>query len=301
MTSALAPIALFAYNRPRHLAEAVSALLRDPLAAASDLHVFCDGPKSPSAAPAVGEVRRFVRSISGFRSISIVEQEGNIGLANSIIAGVTTLSERFGRVIVVEDDLIVAPCFLRFMNEGLARYEGDDQVMQIAGYMFPIGPRFGKSAIFLPFPSSWGWASWRRAWRYFDPSMSGYVSLRQSKWLRHQFDLDGAYPYFDMLEHQIDGRIDSWAIRWHLSCFVRRGLTLYPGATIVRNIGSDGSGTHAGIERDPMIASLPPAGAEFSLPAEIRVDDLAYADVKRTLMKAQPSNRLVERIARLWR
>src|SRR5260221_2028645 len=297
MSDAPAPIALFAYNRPRHLAQTVAALLRDSLAVASDLHVFCDGPKTPAAEAAVREVRAFVRSITGFRSISIVEQERNIGLANSIIAGVTALCDRFGRVVVVEDDLVVAPCFLRFMNTGLERYEGDEQVMQIAGYMFPIDARFRTKAFFLPVPTSWGWATWQRAWQHFDQLMTQYAALQRSPQLRRQFDLDGAYDYFDLLERQMRGAIDSWAIRWHLSCFMRQGLTLFPGTTLVQNMGADGSGTHAVVEQfTRQSASLPDAKHTFSFPDELAIDRIGYAHVKCVLRKMRAPKGLIGRM-----
>src|SRR5260370_19208127 len=194
MTDAPAPIALFAYTRPLHLARTVAALLRDPLAAASDLHVFCDGPKTPAAAAAVREVRAFVRSITGFRSISVVEQERNIGLANSIIAGVTALCGRFGRAIVLEDDILVTPGFLDFMNAALARYVNDERVMQITGYMFPIRSDASRRALFLPLISCWGWATWKRAWDRFDADMSSYAALQSDRAMQARFGLSGSEP-----------------------------------------------------------------------------------------------------------
>lgn len=303
MSDTLAPIALFAYNRPRHLAQAVAALLRDPLAASSDLYVFCDGPKTAAAAAAVAEVRSFVRSITGFHSISIVDRERNFGLANSIIAGVTDLCDRFGRTIVIEDDLVVAPCFLRFMNEGLTRYENDERAMQVAGYMFPIPRRFRRRAFFLPFASSWGWATWARAWRHFDPLMTGYEALRQSPQLRHQFDLHGAYPYFETLERQRRDEIDSWAIRWYLSCFQLGGLTLYPGTTLAKNNGFDGSGTHCGTDDSYTLGGndLPERTHTFSFPRTVATDSVALAHTKQALRDVQRSSGILRRLRRLWR
>jgi hypothetical protein len=303
LTDDLAPIALFAYNRPEHLARAVDALRRDPLASSSDLHVFCDGPKTEAAADAVRQVRAFARSISGFKSLTVVERDRNIGLANSIIDGVTALCTRFGRVVVIEDDLIVAPSFLRFMNDGLTRYREADQVMQIAGYMFAVGTAFRDRAVFLPFPNSWGWATWQRAWRHFDPLMTKYAALRRSPRLRRQFDLDGSYDYLEMLEQQRRGSIDSWAIRWHLSCFMRQGLTLYPGTTLVQNIGFDGSGTHgaSGEMRAASVEPLPDADHVCLPPSQIAVDPIAYARVKRVLRSTRPSRSLTAKLRSLWR
>jgi len=290
MTDAPAPIALFAYNRPRHLARTVAALLRDPLAAASDLHVFCDGPKTPAAAAAVREVRAFVRSITGFRSISVVEQERNIGLANSIIAGVTALCDRFGRVIVLEDDILVTSGFLDFMNAALARYVDDEPVMQITGYMFPIRSDGSRNALFLPLISCWGWATWKRAWDRFDADMSGYAALHSDHALQARFDLSGSYPYFDMLQRQRRGEVDSWGIRWYLSVFLRDGLVLWPPRSLVANIGFDGSGTHGGEVMPQVQDATPPQEheARYELPEEVATDGAKLAEIGRLLSGTPP-------------
>ncbi len=286
MSDALAPIALFAYNRPRHLAQTVAALLRDPLAAASDLHVFCDGPKTPAAVKAVREVRAVVRSITGFRSISVVEQERNIGLANSIIAGVTALCGRFGRAIVLEDDILVTPGFLDFMNAALARYVNDERVMQITGYMFPIRSDASRRALFLPLISCWGWATWKRAWDRFDADMSGYAALQSDRAMQARFDLSGSYPYFDMLRRQQRGELDSWGIRWYLSVFLRDGLVLWPSRSLVANIGFDGSGTHDGEVMPQIHASMthsPEHVGPYELPEEVATDMAKLAQIGQLL------------------
>ena len=240
----LAPVALFVYNRPDHTRQTVEALEANTLAGETPLHVFSDAPKNAAASQAVGEVRGYIRTISGFKSVTIVERETNFGLARSIIDGVTSLCAEHGRVIVVEDDLVTSPHFLTYMNDGLTRYEYEDRVMQIAGYMFPVSLKVDEDALFLPFTSSWGWATWERAWRNFDASGSGHRRLVEDQILRQAFDLNGKYGYFQMLESQLRGETDSWAIRWYLSVFLMNGLTMYPKKTLVRNCGFDGSGVN---------------------------------------------------------
>ena len=240
----LAQIALFVYNRPQHTRRTVGALQKNELAEKSDLVIFSDAPKTPEAAEAVREVREYIKTIDGFRSVSIIERDRNLGLANSVIDGVTKLCKEYGRVIVLEDDLITSPFFLEYMNTALARYQNDEQVMQISGYMFPISVAAATDAVFLPMTTSWGWATWQRAWQHFDPAARGHGALKDNVDMRHKFNLDGGYDYFGMLEQQMQGKIDSWAIRWYLSVWIRGGLTLFPLITLVENIGFDGSGTH---------------------------------------------------------
>jgi len=237
-----APIALFVYNRPLHTRQTVEALLRNLEAIDSEFYIFSDAAKNESSRSAVSEVRTYVNTISGFKKITIIEREFNWGLANSIIDGVSQLCDQYGRVIVLEDDLLVSPHFLSYVNTALEKYQNDLAVMQIAGYMFPMGLSLNEDALFLPFISSWGWATWSRAWSKFDPNAQGFQMLKKDRHLRNRFDLCGNYNYFKMLKSQQSGKTNSWAIRWYLSVFLNHGLTLYPRQTMVENVGFDGTG-----------------------------------------------------------
>lgn len=260
-----APISLFVYNRPWHTRQAVESLLANPGAAHSPLYIFSDAPRGAAASEAVAEVRSYIRSIAGFKTVTIIERETNFGLARSIIDGVTRLCEEYGRVIVMEDDLVTSPNFLSYMNDALTHYENEGRVMQIAGYMFPVSLELEEDALFLPFTSSWGWATWERAWHHFDAKGSGYQRLVDDQNLRLAFDLKGNYRYFRMLESQLRGETDSWAIRWYLSVFLMNGLTLYPKKTLVGNLGFDGSGVNcvassvkeSEIDQDFRVVSMP--------------------------------------------
>lgn len=244
MNSNLSPIALFVYNRPEHTKQTIEALLSNPLAKYSELFIFSDAAKSARAIENVQRVREYIATISGFKNIHITERNYNWGLANSIIDGVTWLCERYGRVIVLEDDLVVAPTLLNYMNDALGKYEDNEKVMQISGYMFPLPIEADSDAFFLPFTTSWGWATWKRAWKKFDPEAKAFESLKLDAQKRKSFDLDNSYPYFKMLQQQQKGLIDSWAIRWNLSVFSENGLVLFPRVTLVNNHGFDGSGVH---------------------------------------------------------
>ena len=244
-----APIALFVYNRPLHTRNTVEALLQNAEAKESDLIIYSDAAKTNLADLQVNETRAYIRSISGFKSVLIIEHSENLGLAKSIMDGVTTLCADYGRVIVLEDDLVVSPHFLNYMNNGLNQYNDAEKVMQIAGYMFPMNAESAihDDAIFLPFISSWGWATWQRAWKHYDASARYFKKLSLDSKLKRQFDLDGNYKYFRMLEAQQRGKIESWAIRWYLSVFFENGLVLYPAKTLVSNNGFDGSGVNCAV------------------------------------------------------
>jgi hypothetical protein len=238
------PVALFAYARPDHLRRTVASLLRNPEAGQTALYVFCDAAKSSGQQPAVDAVRRYVDSITGFASVTIVRQPKNLGLAQSIISGVSSTLEHHESVIVLEDDLVVSPYFLSFMRDGLDTYVNDPSVASIHGYRYPVRELLPET-FFLRGADCWGWATWRRAWRHFRADGQGLLTELRDRRLTRSFDLDGCYPFTQMLADQVGGRNDSWAIRWHASCYLSDMLTLYPGRSLVVNIGQDSSGTHS--------------------------------------------------------
>jgi hypothetical protein len=240
---ALAPIAFFTYNRPEHTRRSVEALARNECADQSTLFIFSDGPNSAEDASNVDAVRSYLGSITGFRSVEIAHRPRNLGLAESIISGVTDVCLRDGRVIVIEDDLITSPFFLRYMNEALDLYENTSEVISIHGYTYPIRERLPET-FFIKGADCWGWATWQRGWELFNADGSSLLAQLESRGLTRQFDFDGTYPFTAMLRDQIAGNNNSWAIRWYASAFLRDRLTLFPGRSLVSNIGNDPSGTH---------------------------------------------------------
>ena len=242
------PIAFFAYKRHEHTRKALIALQNNSGFDPSLLHIFCDGAKRTEDLPMVEQTRKVIRETVS-SECTIVCRDENWGLAKSIIAGTNALTEKFGTAIVLEDDLITSPHFLSYMSRGLDLYADDNRVMQVSGFMFPLNAKSTDDAFFLPLTTSWGWATWRRAWEHFDPSMDKISLLDNSKALRYEFDLRGSYPYYKMICAQREKKIDSWAIRWYMSVFLNGGLTLYPKTSLVSNIGFDGSGTHCASEQ----------------------------------------------------
>lgn len=238
------PIALFVYNRPSHTRLTVEALKKNDFAKQSDLVVFCDAAKTEDQTAAVRDVREYIRNIDGFKSITIVERETNYGLARSIIEGVTKVCEEYGRVIVLEDDLVTSPYFLRFMNDALDMYEHDEKVMQISGYTYPI-EHIEEETFFLRLPLCWGWATWDRAWVHFRKSND--VLLKFDRKMRRAFSFNNTYHFWRHLELNRDGIINTWFVFWYAAQFLRGGLALYSNKSLVNHIGMDGTGVHCGI------------------------------------------------------
>lgn len=241
----LAPILLFVYNRPEHLKRMVESLSRNPLADESELFVFSDAPKTEADEENVAYVRRYVHAIGGFRKVTVVERDENWGLARSIIDGVTRLVNEYGRVIVLEDDLVVAPYFLQFMNDALEMYKDEPKVGHIQACDFTKDLSLPETFL-IKWTGSWGWATWDRAWKYFNPDGAALLKELEDRHLTYRFDFNGKYGYTRMLRRQIEGKNNSWAIRWNASLFLNDILSLNVGRSLVQNEGFDGSGTNCG-------------------------------------------------------
>lgn len=242
----LAPIALFVYNRPQHTLQTLEFLKRNELAPESKLYIFSDGAKTPQDEAKVAEVRKIIHAVTGFQSVEVIERTENAGLANSIIAGVSKLVQAYGQVIVYEDDLISSPQTLRYFNNALDHYREIDQVMHIGSYMFPIQTAGLPETFFFRAATSWGWATWDRAWKHFEPDIDILLSQFDEQ-KKTAFAIDNTMNYWKQMQEFKTGKNNSWAIRWYASIFLRNGLTLNPSKSLVRNIGHDGSGVHSGI------------------------------------------------------
>lgn len=239
------PVALFVFNRLDHTRRTIESLKNNVLARDTDLFIFSDARKSESQIKSVAEVRQYIKEIDGFRSVTITERRSNMGLARSIIDGVTTTVNKYDRVIVLEDDMLTSPYFLSFMNDALEKYADESRVISIHGYVYPVEKAL-PDTFFLPGADCWGWATWKRGWSCFNGDGRFLLDELRRRNLLAAFDFNGSYPYSDMLVGQINGLNDSWAIRWYASAFLANKLTLYPGQSLVHNIGNDNSGTHCG-------------------------------------------------------
>lgn len=240
-----APILLFAYNRLAHTRRCVESLQKNALSAESELFIYADGAKDASIQEEVNLVRDYLHTIRGFKRITLIEREENWGLARNIIDGVTTQVNRYGRVIVLEDDLVVAPYFLQFMNDALETYKDEPKVGHIQACDFTQDPTLPDTFL-IKWTGSWGWATWSRAWKHFNPDGKALLHELESRRLTRTFDFNGTYGFTRMLRRQTQGKNNSWAIRWNASLFLKDILSLNVGRSLVQNEGFDGSGTNCG-------------------------------------------------------
>jgi len=241
----LAPIVLFTFNRLDHTRKTIEALKANMLANESELFIFSDGPRNRDEEIKVNNLRSYLKSIDGFKKINIIEAKENKGLANSVIDGVTNIIDKYGKIIVLEDDLVTSKYFLNYMNEALTIFEERNDIWSISGYgpNIKLPEDYINDIYITKRGSSWGWATWKDRWSLVDWQVRDYDIFKKDKKAINEFNSTGK-DLAPMLEDQMHGRIDSWAIRWVYSQFRNAKYTVYPVKSLVRNIGNDLSGTH---------------------------------------------------------
>ncbi len=284
-----APIALFCFRRPDHLRATLAALAANHGAGDHDVVAFADGPRDGRDAPgvaAVGAVLAEWRGRGAFRSFVIDAQAANLGLRRSVVRGVGQLVGEAGTVIVIEDDLVTSPFFLQYCGDGLRTYAREERVASIHGYSYPVVDPLPET-FFLRGADCWGWATWRRAWRMYDDDATALLTRIETQGLAQKFDYGGVMNFRQMLSDAQAGKVDSWAIRWHASAFLAEMHTLYPGRSLVRNIGLDASGTHCN-GGDGLDGSLS-SGAVVVEQQEVRENGQAWVAFAKHFRSMRPS------------
>jgi len=243
----LAPIVLFVYNRPWHTKQTLDALKQNDLAQETIIYIYVDGPKlnaKPEDIEKTKEVRNIIKNVHGFSKVVVKEATENKGLAKSVLDGVSEVIDKFGKIIVLEDDIVTSPGFLRYMNDALNFYENEEKVMHISAYSPPVKQKLPE-LFFYEVMHCWGWGTWKRAWKKLNTSYTHILKiLKEDKRLSH-FDLDNSGMFLPQLHHNIIGKSNTWAILWYGSIYLANGLCLNPGTSLIQNIGHDGSGVNS--------------------------------------------------------
>lgn len=240
----LAPVVVFAYKRDKHLRKVLLTLNNNELVEQTDLLIFLDGGKTPQDALKVKAVKSVIMEFkkeSKFRNTLVYESTCNKGLARSVIGGVSEVINKYGKVIVLEDDLLVSSDFLKYMNEGLEYYKNEEKVGAISGFA-PNIKKSVNSTYKSRTGNSYGWATWKRVWSSVDWEIKDYDTFKKDKKEIKAFNKI-QYGISDMLNKQMSGQLDSWAVRWDYFFFKQKLWTIYPRTSKVRNIGFDGEGT----------------------------------------------------------
>jgi hypothetical protein len=293
----LAPIALFVYNRPEHTRRTLKFLKANYLAEETRLFIYADAAKTEKEVQDVQAVAELIKNIEGFKSVKISTQSKNLGLAQSIINGVTELVTAYGKVIVFEDDLLSSPFTIQYFNEALNRYQDQEKVMHISAYMYPLASADDLPETFLyRAVHSWGWATWKRAWTHFNPDIDDLMKQFDAQKI-NQFSIERKMNFWNQMKDFKAGKNNSWAIRWYASVFLKQGLSLNPSKSLIHNIGHDGSGIHSNIENTYAVNIHQHAIKEF--PVEIEEKHKAYQMVKDFLAKRKGN--ILQRVLRFIR
>jgi hypothetical protein len=277
-----APIILFVYNRLEHTIKTVEALKLNNLASDSSLFIFSDANKNENDLQKVTEVRNYISKISGFKEINIILREINLGLANSVISGVTEIVEKYGKVIVIEDDIVTSKYFLKFMNEALDFYKADKNIYSISGYNFPVKiPKSYKHQIYVsPRPSSWGWATWKDRWEKAIWNPEKVLDIKNLNQLNNFVDKVGK-DIAPMLLKSIEGRNNSWAVKWVYTNIKYNALTIFPVKSYVKNIGADASGTNFIRSTNKYDVSLDYESQQFEFVNNLEINEEIFSQIKR--------------------
>lgn len=286
-------VAVFTYNRPEHARRLLDSLAGCSRLDECDIFIYSDAPRIPEHIQGAEQTRALIQSWGGERSAQIILRQENWGLARSIVSGVTELCVRYGRVIVLEDDLVLHPDFIHYMLSALDRYEHEQEVVQISGYMFPVGHPAKPDAFFLPLTTTWGWATWQRVWKDVDWNARGAAGhLNDADWVR-RFDLDHSYGYSNLLRERLRGANQSWAILFYWWVFSRGMLALHPRRTFVYNSGMDGSGYHSSNKWTSGYGTVDgitdaQRAERFDFPAQVDADRQAYRRIQAYLAGIKP-------------
>ena len=240
-----APIILFAYIRLDTLQKTVLALQNNYLATQSDLFVFVDGPKNEEQKQKQKPLIEFLQSIDGFKSVHIEYSEVNKGLDPSIIAGVSSVIDKYGRAIVLEDDIVTTPNFLDYMNQALKTYESNKKVMSVSGFGLEVlKPKDYIADVYLFGRStSWGWGTWKDRWDSVDWNISDWNQFKTDKKEIQRFKETGGSDMFSMLESCMDGG-GMWDIRFCYNMFKQNRSSVIPFLSKVENVGFNELATH---------------------------------------------------------
>jgi len=296
----VSPVILFVYNRPVHTLKTLEALRNNALSEETILYIYADGAKESDDSKArqnLQEVRQIIRQKKWCRTVHIIENRENKGLAKSILKGVNEVITQYGKAIILEDDIVTSPSFLTYMNDALNFYEKEEQVMHVTGYMYPVKATLPET-FFYNNPSCWGWATWQSAWQHLNLDATDLLQKLEQKNATHYFNINGSYDFVGHLKGNLEGRLQTWAIFWYASVYLHDGLCLHPHRSLVQNIGFDGTGEHCNFNTAYHIPELAQHIHIGEVPLEIsEAARVAIADFYRNISHSS----MYDRVYRKWR
>jgi hypothetical protein len=289
------PICIFAYNRPFHLERTLSALAQNHEASESKVYIFIDGPKDEYDKKLVNESIKIAEKVDGFRDKHIIVSERNKGLAESIKTGVNKIFETHSKVIVLEDDILTVNSFLKYMNAALNKYESYEDVASVQSFSVATGKY--EQYFFLPGADCWGWGTWRDRWMSVTWDSKELLKRIVLNGSERKFNFDNSYNFSLLLSLQSKRKIDSWAICWQASTFLRNMKSLYPPVNLSSNIGFDKFATNTK-SRGYIFQSEEYCNVNLDFPNDISIDSEIFDTVSNFYFQSSRNPILLRRIIR---
>ena len=267
----LAPIGVSTYLRLRHLKQTIEALKVNTLAKESDLYIFSDAAR-PGDEGGVDAVRKYIDSIKGFKKVHVIKRIENSRKKNSR-DGIVSLLDKYGKCIFLEEDIVTAQGFLKFMNESLNIYEKDKRIFTITGYSPPINipVDYCDDVFILRRASGWGFGIWHDRYKEIsyldnDEVLGRFSTTKEVEELsKYGEDL------LNMILLDAAGKMDALDVKIFYYQFLNEKYTVYPRKSLVRNIGLDGSGIHC-CKTDKFDVGLWDK-YEFKINGNVKLDD----------------------------
>jgi len=271
------PVLFIIFNRP-DFTQAVFNEIRK--AQPTQLFIAIDGPRKdrPDDVEKCRKVLEITQQVDWDCKISTLIQDKNLGCK---IGESTAMDWFFSHVeegIILEDDTVPDQSFFMFCQELLEKYRDDQRVMMISADNFQFGRRRTEdSYYFSKYFFTWGWATWRRAWKCYDIKMKQWPVIRDGHFLMDILNDWFAVKYWSwILEETYNDKIDTWDYQWILSCWIHGGLSITPNTNLVSNIGFGEFAVHT-TDKNSIFSNIPISPMRFPLnhpPFMIR-DDLA--------------------------
>ena len=311
----LAPIALIAFNRVKHFKQTLDALVKNKETKDSILYVCIDGPRNLEDEKSQKEMCRYLEITRlQFQDIKIIKQDSNIGLAKNIIQSVTNIVNRHGKLIVLEDDLLVSRMFLKFMNDALTHYEYNKKVWHIAGHTITNDDQKIDDVFLYRVMNCWGWGTWKNRWSHFEKNSEKLINEFTEEDIKN-FNLDNTESFWSQVVDNHSGLLNTWAIFWYATIFKNKGLCMNPFYSYVKNIGFDGSGTHKNLNKRFQDSQVLNNYGEFKPQLNTEENLLAVERIKKynldktnnfkkfikLLIAVLFSKKLLRRLEALWR
>lgn len=276
------PVIIVAYNRDAHFRMTLKALSLNIDAINTMLYCYLDGPKNPDDSIAQEKIIDVINQYKkNFKKVEIIIREYNYGLAKNITEAVTETVSKYGKVIVLEDDIVTSKSFIKFMNNALKFYENNEKIWHIAAHS-EINFEDRKDEIYIwSVMNCWGWATWANRWKYFEKNPEHLINDFSEDMIR-DFDLDGCGYFWYQVVANASKRIDTWAIFWYATIFKNNGFCVNPYFSFAKNIGLDGTGVHCDFDVDRMKNQILNHDGEFVGKKEIIEDTVIKASIRDT-------------------